>query len=40
MAIILIPGLFTSRPAVHGIQTALLLLIIALAASFLLQPIG
>lgn len=40
MAIVLIPGLFTNRPAVHSIQTALLLLIIGLAASFLLRPIG
>ena len=40
MAVILIPGLFTNRPAVHEVQTALLLLIISLTASFLLQPIG
>ena len=40
MAVILIPGLFTSRPAVHAVQTAMLLLIISLTASFILRPIG
>jgi hypothetical protein len=40
MAIILVPGILTHRPAVHAVQTVLLLLVIAFTASFLSRPIG
>ena len=40
MAAILIPGIISLRPAVHAVQAALLLLVMAIAASYVAQPIG
>jgi hypothetical protein len=40
MAAILIPGIITLRPAVHAVQAALLLLVMAFTVSYVAQPIG
>jgi hypothetical protein len=40
MAAILIPGIISLRPAVHAVQAALLLLVMAIAVSYIAQPIG
>ena len=40
MAVILIPGIVSLRPAVHVVQAALLLVIMLVAVSYVAQPIG
>ena len=40
MAVILLPGIISLRPAVHAVQAALLLLVMAVAVSYVAQPIG
>lgn len=40
MAAILIPGIISLRPAVHAVQAALLLVVMAIAVSYVAQPIG
>jgi hypothetical protein len=40
MAAILLPGIISLRPAVHAVQAVLLLLVMAIAVSYVAQPIG
>jgi hypothetical protein len=40
MAAILLPGIISVRPAVHAVQAVLLLLVMAIAVSYVAQPIG
>jgi hypothetical protein len=40
MAVILVPGIVSLRPAVHEVQAALLLLVMAVTVSYVAQPIG
>jgi hypothetical protein len=40
MAVILVPGIVSLRPAVHEVQAALLLLVMAFTVSYVAQPIG
>jgi len=40
LAAILIPGIVSLRPAVHAVQAALLLLVMAVAVSYVAQPIS
>ncbi len=40
MAAILIPGIYTLNPRVHSVQAVLLLLVMAIAASWVTKPLG
>lgn len=40
MAVILLPGIISRHPTVHAVQAALLLLVMAIAVSYVAQPIG
>ena len=40
MAAILIPGIYTLNPRVHSVQAVLLLLVMAIAASYVTKPLG
>jgi hypothetical protein len=40
MAAILVPGIISLHPRVHAVQAALLLLVMAIAVSYVAQPIG
>jgi len=41
MGVILVPGIIISRhPRVHAVQAALLLIFMAIAVSYVAQPIG
>jgi hypothetical protein len=40
MAAVLLPGIMSRHPMVHAVQAALLLLVMAIAVSYVAQPIG
>ena len=40
MAAVLVPGIISRHPTVHAVQAALLLLVMAVAVSYVAQPIG
>lgn len=40
MAVVLVPGIISRHPVVHAVQAALLLLVMAIAVSYVAQPIG
>jgi hypothetical protein len=40
MGLILVPGIISRHPTVHAVQAALLLLVMAIAVSYVAQPVG
>jgi hypothetical protein len=40
MAVVLVPGIISRHPTVHAVQAALLLVVMAIAVSYVAQPVG